>query len=386
MRYLLALLLLACASVCAQNVNELPLYGESKKAQSTQDDDRRYIESAIKTAGSREAAARLETFRGWRHLKQGDTEVAIQCFNYAWLLTPNNVEVFWGLGVAMTQQAKYDIAVRLFQRALVIEPQNPRLLADVGLAHARAAVGISQDPVEQAKRLQGAMLWFDAAQKLDPDYPLVYANRAVALYFLGKFSESWVNVEKAESLDRTSVDQKLITDLSKKMPRPASASVAPVPDTPTVKTETVTAQATVQAASPLTQPVAKTEIPKVPQGTAENSASAAKTVAQTKPEVQSDIAPVAKPVAPAAVEARVDAAPANAIVVQPLPVIKTQAVPAKTAAQPTVMPSEDAVQAPQEKKLRVITGQPVRPIGPDKRACLDLPTNEAIMRCVYPRK
>jgi len=354
MRYLLVVLLLACASVCAQNVNELPLFGETQKSPEAIAADQRFVDSAVKAVGSKEAAARMATFRGWQHLKQGDMEVAIQSFNQAYLLQPDNVEVHWGLAVATTQQGKFDVAVRLFQRALVIEPDNARLLADIGLAHTRAAVGSTQDPIEQAKRLQGALPWFDAAEKIDPDYALIYANRAITLHFLGKHSEAWANIETAEALNRASVDATLIADLSKKSPRPATASAAPAPDTATVITESVPAQSEVQQAdAPTTYPVMKKEVmPKVVEGIPDEPA----------------LQPTAQPVAQAAIEPPVEASAKQESSTQAPREAKMEAVP-----EP-------------KKKLRIVSAQPAHPTGPDKRACLDLPTNEAILRCVYPRK
>ena len=380
MRYLLIALLLACASASAQNVNEQPLFGEQPKSEASSNADRQFIESASAAAGSREAAAQLEVTRAWQQLKQGDAEVAIQGFNQAYLLNPKNAEVYWGLGVATTQQGKYDIAVRMFGRALALDPENPRLLADVGLAHARAAVGTSQDPVEQAKRLQGAMPWFDAAEKLDPKYPLVYAKRAVALTLLGHYSEAWANIEKAEALDSASVDPILLEDLSKKMQRPVMTAAKPATETTEIKTEAIVTQPVVQQeALPDTLTDAQPEVRKEVLPQEPGTAATAR-----KPQS----APITPAAETAAVTPTVTAAPtadvmpaANTAEPKTEPVVQADARP--VAVTETV---KDDTPKTRKKKLRVVSGQPAKVTGSDKRACLDLPNNEAIMRCVYPRK
>ncbi len=405
MRYLLAALLLTCSAVSAQNFHEQPLFGEKPyRSRGLSEADRQFVEAAVRESGSKEAAARLATQRGWKQLKQGDAEVAIQSFNQAYLLDPNNAEIYWGLGVAMTQQERHDIAVRLFARALALDPQNPRLLADIGLAHAYAAAGMTHDPVEQAKRLQGAMPWFDAAEKLDPSYATTFANRAIALFFLGKYSESWMNVEKAEAIDRASVDQKLVADLSKKMPRQNSVAPVAAANSTVVKTEAVTAQAEVQQSElPTTKPVVrKIVMPKIPHGIPDEPAPTPATAAQqepapaTAPEVRKIVMPkiphgipdepatVAAPVQPTAQQ---QSAPAStpAPTVQPSAVLQAEPAPAP-AVQTVSAPPADIAPAPKPKKLRVISAEPARAKGGDKRHCLNLPTNEAIMRCVYPRK
>jgi len=348
MRYLLVVLLLACASVGAQNVNELPLFGETQKSPDAVAADQRFVDSAVKAVGSKETAARMATFRGWQHLKQGDTEVAIQSFNQAYLLQPDNVEVYWGLGVATTQQGKFDIAVRLFQRAIAIEPDNARLLSDIGLAHTRAAVGSTQDPFEQSRRLQGALPWFDAAEKLDPNYALIYANRAITLHLLGRYAEAWANIDKAQALNRASVDTVLIAELTNKIPEGIPDEPAPQP----------VVQAT---AEPPLEATTKQE----PIITAKQEPTIeAQMEAVPAPTPQSDVRPIGT--APAAD-------------------VSTPATAPQPLAQPAREPQIEEAPAP-KKKLRVVSGQPAHPIGPDKRACLNLPTNEAIMRCVYPRK
>lgn len=62
----------------------------------------------------------------------------------------------------------------------------------------------------------------------------------------------------------------------------------------------------------------------------------------------------------------------------PRPGIQLAKLPAKQA-------DPEAGSAP-EKKLKVIGSQPARQQGSDKRNCLDLPTNEEVIRCVYPRR
>ena len=397
-RHLLIGLLLAAAAAHAQNANEQPLFGEQPKSAATAEADRHFVESSVQAAGSPDAAARQELTRAWKNLKQGDIEVAIQGFNQAYLLDPKNAEVYWGLGVAMTQQGKFSIAVRMFGRALALAPDNPKLLADVGLSHARAAVGTTQSPVEQAQRLQAAMPWFDAAEKLDPNHAPIYANRAVALYLQGNYTEAWNNIDKAEALDKNSVDPALIKDLTQKLARPANAIAASPAPSAEVKTEAV---ATQQAAQPeaLPAPAGKEVMPQHP-GTA--AAAIRKAQAMTVPQPGAPAAEAAVPTAPApqpepAQAAQPEAAPAPATEA-PLSVQKVELAPAPAAepvplAQPeAAAPAAVPVEPPKadkrlsRKKVRVVSGQQKTVKGADKRACLGLSSNEAIHRCVYPKR
>ncbi len=398
MRYLLIALMLTVASASAQNVNEKPASGEKPPAPAqgtptqgtavpdpaakgsaaqgatapgTAADDQKFIASAIKAAGSKEAAARIEITRGWKQLKQGDLEVAIQSFTHAYVLDPKNVEVYWGLGNAMTQQGKFAAASTYYERAIKIEPQNPKLMADMGLSQTYSAFKSTPKPEEQAKLAKDAMRWFDNAEKIDPNRPVIYAHRAIALYMLGNYAEAWKNVEKAEALERTSVDPAFLADLTAKQARPESKPPAAKSEDAAIKTETVA-----------TPPVAQPE--KAQPASAKEQAPLPTT--KLTPQIrdpnapQQAPAPTAAPLAPvkqAQEEKKNDAEQAR--------------VTGKTATedgdeQKAAASEKTPVPAQQEKQLEVVQEKPLPQIGPDKRKCLDLPTQEEIIRCVYPGK
>jgi tetratricopeptide (TPR) repeat protein len=384
MRYLLIALLLAFASASAQNVNDKPISGDKPtssdkpisddkvKSAELAEANQKFVDAAVKAAGSREAAARIEITRGWKYLKQGDVEVAIQSFNQAYLLDPNNVEVYWGLGNAMTQQSRFSAALRYYERATTIDPQNPQLMADVGLSHTYAAFGSTNDPAEQAKGVKTAMQWFDNAEKIDPNRPEIYANRAVALYLLGNYTEAWTNIDKAEAIEPSSIDPRFIADLTKKLPRGESKKAASTTDGTPVKPEAVpmavdpngpqptpSSQADKQEAAP--KPLADKE---------ENPASAIK----EDQDEEAAAEPVKKEVvAPA------DANKKETAVTTPTDEKAKDATP---AAEKTAQTAPAQIEKPSE----VMVDKNLPQIGPDKRDCLKLSTNEEIIRCVYPKK
>ena len=95
MRYLLIALLLTITTASAQNVNDKPAPDSKPQtpgaaapapaatapANATQQAggiDQKFIDAAIKAAGSKEAAARIEITRGWKQLKQGDVEKIVE--------------------------------------------------------------------------------------------------------------------------------------------------------------------------------------------------------------------------------------------------------------------------------------------------------------------
>ena len=343
MRFLLVALLLVTVSVSAENLNDLPLYGGFPKTPAMIQADQDFVEKAVQAAGSRGAALDNEIMRGWQHLRSGKTTQAIRRFNQAYLLEPNSADVYWGLGAVLSQTGQYDDSLRMFNRAYTLAPKNVRLVADIGLARTRYALGYSTSQAVQTKRLESALLWFDVAERVDPTYPMIYANRAITLTFLERYPEAWQNVEKAEALDQFSVDRSLIERLSKVHPRPQRAAA--------------------------TQAASARKAPYVPEK-------------RLKPRVRVEArtAPVAPkpPVAPQA-----SSTPAGEVA--PVGRSGAEVMPGPTAIRfVPVTTVQSGTQDKSKRRLHVIGGKPVNARGPDKRDCLSLPTNEQIMRCVYP--
>lgn len=346
MRPLFLALLLGCASFGAQSSSISPVHHEGGTPQEMIDADRRFVEEAVKAAGSKEEAAKLIVNRGWQHLKRGDTATAIKRFNQAASLNPLSSEAYWGLGAATSQKGKFDASTQLFERAFALDPKNAQLVADIGLAYTRHATSNSPDSSERAQGLEKALAWLDKAEKIDPSYALTYANRSIALAYLGDYNKAWANVEQAEKLNKTSIDPKMISYLSARQPRPAPAAIT---------------QATnaVQVEKANVQPAIDKEISHAAQQSTPPTAALPAVVAP-------------------------DAATVQATSVPAQPVVQQLAL---SDVQPEAAVASQAESEPApDKTLRVVSGKPSAYKGPDKRECLDLPTNEEIIRCVYPRR
>lgn len=346
MRPLFLALLLGCVAFGAQSAELSPIHHEGGTNQEMIDADRRFVEEAVTAAGSREEAAKAMETRGWQHLKRGEAATAIKRFNQAAALNPLSSEAYWGLGAATSQNGQFDASSHLFERAFTLDPHNAPLLADIGLAYTRQATASSPDSSERAQGLANALTWLDKAEKIDPSYALTYANRAIALAYLGDYNKAWANVERAEKLDKASVDPQLITYLSARQARPEPAAMTRVMNA-------------VQVDAANGQPASDKEIPVAAQ-------------------------PSTLPAAALPAVAEPEATTVQATFVPAQPVVQ-QLAPSEVQPEAAVAPQAESEPAP-EKTLRVVSGKPSAYQGADKRHCLDLPTNEAIMQCVYPRR
>lgn len=93
-----------CAFADEENetpLSELPRYGDVAPNSSEAKADREFIEAAIRTAGSREAAFDKTMESGWHWFYEKDYGQAMRRFNQAWLLNPTHPAVFHGFGTTL---------------------------------------------------------------------------------------------------------------------------------------------------------------------------------------------------------------------------------------------------------------------------------------------
>ena len=98
------LLLSGCLATSPVNqgtrIDELPMYGgiDRSRVPKLKAGDEKFISDVITQFGSREKASALWVNQGYRFYKQDQLGLAMRRFNQAWLLNPNNPEVYAGFG------------------------------------------------------------------------------------------------------------------------------------------------------------------------------------------------------------------------------------------------------------------------------------------------
>lgn len=153
-------------------------------------------------------------------MAKGDTRTAIKRFNQAWLLTPDDGGVYWGFGVALGQQLQFDQSITMFTKSLELAPKNGRLLCD--FAHTYAGKGIQKNISNEDKMLcfEKAIKLCQEASQLEPKYERAYSQWAAVLYYQENYADAWKMIHKAQALNRNSVDERLLKDLTLKMSDP----------------------------------------------------------------------------------------------------------------------------------------------------------------------
>ena len=102
----------------------LPMYGGKPREPA----DEQFIAAATKQAGSKEIASQQHVEFGWNYLHMRDPDTAMRRFNQAWLLNPQNADVFVGFGSVAIAKRNPHQAIEMLNRALVLNPQHAKAM------------------------------------------------------------------------------------------------------------------------------------------------------------------------------------------------------------------------------------------------------------------
>ena len=217
-RILLAAALIFCASFSlADDRNLLPKYGSlpRTKWQKAADDvfisgmDKDYHRDLKKA--SEDMAA-----RGWHYLAQGDLEDAMRRFNQSWLLDHKNGHALWGMAAIEASTGKFDDSLKLFTEAEKSVGKEINFSVDYANALGMAGAELKDDML-----LKFAFNRFEHNYEKAPQNTKNLQNWAMTLFRIGKYSEAWAKIKRAEATpNKNELDPRFLAALQEHMPRP----------------------------------------------------------------------------------------------------------------------------------------------------------------------
>ncbi|WP_419798113.1 MAG: tetratricopeptide repeat protein [Terasakiella sp.] len=129
-------------------INTLPMYGGLFKNEAMLKADKEFVQYAKNRGFTRERAAKHYLMRAWEAVKEKNLKIAMKRFNQAWLLDPEDGDIYWGYGVLSDQMKRpFKESEKYFLMALDKERGSPRRYSDYGWFL------ISHKRLEEAKRL-----------------------------------------------------------------------------------------------------------------------------------------------------------------------------------------------------------------------------------------
>ncbi|MGE8702932.1 MAG: hypothetical protein ACN6O5_09620 [Achromobacter sp.] len=205
---------------------EAPMYagGDRRAAAALRASDEQQAAEAVKTFGSSSAAAQARVEEGYRLFREDQPGSAMRRFNQAWLLNPDNPEVYAGFAVVLESQRKICQAMSMMDRAISLNPPAFRgIHADAGRIAARCAAEDKTLPPEaRIAATTRSDEWYRKGEAVEPDKGYLYASWATAYYWRGQYGEAWAMVHKSRAAGG-SPDAEFVRMLRARMPEPAAS-------------------------------------------------------------------------------------------------------------------------------------------------------------------
>ncbi len=234
MKFLLLILIVfltGCLATTSQQrtrVDEIPLYGGIDRSQFPElvAADQQFISGVTEAFGSRERASQLWVEQGFKFYNQNRLGMAMRRFNQAWLLNPQNPEIFAGFGSVLHDQGKYCEAMQMMDMSLSLDPPSYQgIYTDAARIMTLCAVSDEIDSEEEKSRLIAeSEALYKKAEKLEWNKAYTYGSWASAYYWRGDYSKAWAMVAK-ERKEGGNPGTRFIELLSAAMSEPSKNSV-----------------------------------------------------------------------------------------------------------------------------------------------------------------
>jgi tetratricopeptide (TPR) repeat protein len=203
-------------------IDQVPMYGgmDRQGIPQLKQADEQLIAETTKEFGSRERASATFVDQGIRYYKADNYAAAMRRFNQAWLLNPNNPDVFWGFGMVFHDQGNVCEAKNMIDHAISLQLANSIALADAGRIYTLCAVSNqSLDPAAKQQYFTLSEDLYKKASAASPNNDYIHGSWATAYYWRDDYARSWGMVAKARSLGFVFPGQ-FVNLLRQKMPEP----------------------------------------------------------------------------------------------------------------------------------------------------------------------
>ena len=192
------------------DINYLPLFGNYEKTETQLVDDELFLSECDREFSTRKEAGDFFNKMAWQYLSEGDKSTATYRFNLAWLLNPENFDIFWGLGVIEFQSGNYSSAIELMNKGLALsDGKNYVFMTDLATIYIKKALANTHSIIESSK----AKELLNNAIKIQPQYPPAFVQLTIVNLLENNLDTAWENFHKAYELNPAELSREVLAEL-----------------------------------------------------------------------------------------------------------------------------------------------------------------------------
>lgn len=190
------------------NIRLLPKYGNAVKTKEQKEADERLIKEVLALDGTHRKASDSLIKHGFDYLSIGDLRTAMYRFNQAWLLDPQNENVFWGFGAIYFSFEDYQTAIEQYNEGLSLNSNSSVLLTDKGTVYR-----VRYDQNENEADLDSAINYFERSFQIDSTNQNTLYKASVAYYLKKNCDQAWIFYLKCKELGGAPIDKRFTSVL-----------------------------------------------------------------------------------------------------------------------------------------------------------------------------
>ena len=198
----------------------MPKYGNRHKNPKMVASDSAFVAQTLAAIPDRRKASNALVDHGFELLRTGDMKAAMFRFNQAYLVEPDNAEIYRGYGAFFVALDRSTEAAVNFQAGLALDSTNSRLMTDM------AAVFLGEyydqkasDTARADQFLHGATTLLEHAVKYDPNSTEAAFRLAVCYFQKGDCEQAWRLYDQCEALGGKDLMGTFTGELERKCPR-----------------------------------------------------------------------------------------------------------------------------------------------------------------------
>ncbi len=192
------------------DINYLPLFGNYEKTETHLVNDELFLSECDHEFPNRKEAGDFFNKMAWQYLGEGDKGTATYRFNLAYLLNPENFDIYWGLGVIEFQSGNYSNAIELMDKGLGLsDGKNYVFMTDLATVYIKKALGNTYSIIESSK----ARELLNNAIKIQPQYTPAFVQLTIVSLLENNLDAAWENFHKAYELNPAELSREVLAEL-----------------------------------------------------------------------------------------------------------------------------------------------------------------------------
>lgn len=184
-----------------------------------------HYQAAITLNPNKQWTSIISQTLGYVHQQGKDLDAAISAYQGAFILTPDDIDIYINLGSAFYDKEDYDNALTVYRRALELDPTNAKIHCNLGFLHwgkgdtdeaiKEYELAIEYDKtydiaynnlgviyLDDLGRIQQAVELFTKAMEYNPNYALAHFNLARAITIKGDKIEAAKLYQVAQDINK----------------------------------------------------------------------------------------------------------------------------------------------------------------------------------------